>query len=761
MTISSETARSGPYSGNDSTDVFAYAFKVTDQSHLVVTLTVTATGVETVQTITTHYTVSGVGDEGGGNVTMVTAPATGETLTITRTVTKSQTTDLENRGAVQPSVLETALDRNVQMTQDLSELQTRSMTFPVSDSSPTVTLPTATLRANYVLGFDSSGDIEMQVGTGTNSSVDINGGAIDGTTIGGTTPAAGTFTTLNATGGGALTGTWSDLGTVTTVAINGGTITGITDLAVADGGTGASTLTDGGVLLGSGTDAITAMAVLADGEMIVGDGTTDPVAESGATLRTSIGVGTGDSPTFTDLTLSGDLTVNGTTTTINTTNVVTSDFLIELNNTAASNANDMGIVMERGSTGDNAFMGWDESADAFTVGTTTATGASSGNLTVTVSPFNAGVITGTTIEATGDTSAGDNAAMGYTATEGLILTGQGSSYDVVIKNDADANVMQVATGTQVATFPGSVALATGATVTGIADEDDMTSDSATLLSTQQAIKAYVDTEIAANVPENGVKFAFESTTTDADQGAGKVWLNHATPSSATVLYIDDVEAGSVSVNAWVDTFDDVSNATTKGTIYIASYGTTNAILVYNVTGAVTSASTYSKIGVTHVLTVGTISDGDDIGLTFVTAGQDGSGTMNDVVDDTTPQLGGELDGQDNTVSKVNLKDYGEVTNALGSVSGAQTVDIENGNVISVTPTGAITWTFSNPTASDEGCGFTLVMTDGDAGAQTWPASVDWPSGTAPALGSNVDVLVFITIDGGTTWHGALALADSQ
>jgi len=78
-------------------------------------------------------------------------------------------------------------------------------------------------------------------------------------------------------------------------------LAGGTDVPVADGGTGASSLTDGGVLLGSGTAAVTAMAVLADSEMIVGDGTTDPVAESGATLRTSIGVGTGDSPQFTGI----------------------------------------------------------------------------------------------------------------------------------------------------------------------------------------------------------------------------------------------------------------------------------------------------------------------------------------------------------------------------------------------------------------------------------------------------------------------------
>jgi hypothetical protein len=59
------------------------------------------------------------------------------------------------------------------------------------------------------------------------------------------------------------------------------------------------------------------MAVLADSEMIVGDGTTDPVAESGATLRTSIGVGTGDSPQFTDLTLTGGcITLTGAATDI-------------------------------------------------------------------------------------------------------------------------------------------------------------------------------------------------------------------------------------------------------------------------------------------------------------------------------------------------------------------------------------------------------------------------------------------------------------
>jgi hypothetical protein len=99
-----------------------------------------------------------------------------------------------------------------------------------------------------------------------------------------------------------------DVGSSSSITVLGTVATGTwqaTDIGVAYGGTGVSTFTDGGVLLGSGASAITAMAVLTDGQMIVGDGTGDPVAESGATLRTSIGVGTGDSPQFTGLTISG------------------------------------------------------------------------------------------------------------------------------------------------------------------------------------------------------------------------------------------------------------------------------------------------------------------------------------------------------------------------------------------------------------------------------------------------------------------------
>ena len=121
-------------------------------------------------------------------------------------------------------------------------------------------------------------------------------------------------------------------------------------------------------------------------------------------------------------------------------------------------------------------------------------------------------------------------------------------------------------------------------------------------------------------------------------------------------------------------------------------------------------------------------------------------------------LGGALVGGDNTVSRINLLDYGEVTNAIGSTGGGtQDIDLTLGNYVTATvDTSANTFTFSNPTASDEGCGFTLVLTNGGSQTVNWPASVDWPAATAPTLtASGVDKIVFETSDGGTTWLGNL------
>ena len=96
-----------------------------------------------------------------------------------------------------------------------------------------------------------------------------------------------------------------------------------------------------------------------------------------------------------NITAGGNLTVSGTTTTISSSVQTMADPLIELNTGASSNSNDLGLIMERGSTGNNAMFIWDESNDGFAVGTTTATGASTGNISFTAAPFTASTITGT------------------------------------------------------------------------------------------------------------------------------------------------------------------------------------------------------------------------------------------------------------------------------------------------------------------------------------------------------------------------------
>src|SRR5210317_85675 len=146
------------------------------------------------------------------------------------------------------------------------------------------------------------------------------------------------------------------------------------------------------------------------GKVIVTNGTTLQTntadINGGAIDGTVIGANSAAAGTFTtidtssNVTVGGNLTVNGTTTTISTTNTTVSDNLLELNSGAASNANDSGLIIERGSTGDNAIIAWDESADGFVLGTTTATADSTGDLTITAGPLAVGSlsIAGTTLD---------------------------------------------------------------------------------------------------------------------------------------------------------------------------------------------------------------------------------------------------------------------------------------------------------------------------------------------------------------------------
>ena len=124
------------------------------------------------------------------------------------------------------------------------------------------------------------------------------------------------------------------------------------------------------------------------------------------------------------VTITGNLTVNGTTTTVNSTNTTLDDNLLELNSGATSNANDTGIIMERGSTGDNAIIAWDESEDKFIVGTTTATASDTGNLSITTGTLVGNIEGNLTGNVTGNVSGSSGSTTGNAATATALATGR-------------------------------------------------------------------------------------------------------------------------------------------------------------------------------------------------------------------------------------------------------------------------------------------------------------------------------------------------
>ena len=101
--------------------------------------------------------------------------------------------------------------------------------------------------------------------------------------------------------------------------------------------------------------------------------------------------------------------------------------------------------------------------------------------------------------------------------------------------------------------------------------------------------------------------------------------------------------------------------------------------------------------------------------------------------------------------------------AVTSTSNAATIDLKDGDSFTHDLTENVTYTFSNSAASGGATAFILkVIQDATARTITWPTSVDWAGGTAPTLstGNNdVDVFVFYTNDGGTTYYGSIVGQD--
>ena len=169
MTISTTTIKNS-YSGNGSTSVFNYTFKITDEDHITVIIRTDSTGAETTKTKTTHYTVAGVGGSSGGSVTFTSGniPASGETVLLRRDTPQTQEMDLIENDPLPANTLETAHDKIMSVAQEVTEEIDRSIKLSKTNTMTSTEFTVgASDRANKILAFDSSGEISVTQELGT------------------------------------------------------------------------------------------------------------------------------------------------------------------------------------------------------------------------------------------------------------------------------------------------------------------------------------------------------------------------------------------------------------------------------------------------------------------------------------------------------------------------------------------------------------------------------------------------------------------
>ena len=459
MTVSSTTNKVS-YSGNGSTTVFAYTFKIFADADLKVFIRSSA-GVETLKTLTTHYTVSNAGNASGGNVTFTTGntPASGETVVIQRELALTQGTDYVENDPFPAESHEDALDRLTFITQQQQEEIDRAIKASVTNTiSSTEFAVSASDRANKILSFDGSGDLTV-----TEGKVDTVTTSVSAVSAGGTPTASATYTASSgalALAFGLVTGNTGASGS-----------TGSQGVAGSDGSNAGLAMTFSNSTSdadpGSGKLAFNNATVSSVSILFIDDADDNSVDISGfvqsfddvvnSTARGIILITKEGTPsTFALFKVSGAVTDASGYTKVPVTHVVS--------NGTFSNSDGITVSFSYSGADGNA-------AGSSSLVTTGA--LDSGSITSGFGSINngasaittTGVITGGTVEATGDTSAGDNAALGFTAAEGAIITGQGSTNDVTIKNDADAAVIKVPTGTTNVEVVGN--LTVGGTLSGV------------------------------------------------------------------------------------------------------------------------------------------------------------------------------------------------------------------------------------------------------------------------------------------------------
>ena len=178
MTIAS-TVRQNVATANGSTDVFNYTFKIIDETDLLVETALN--GVSATKALNTDYTVTGVGETGGGTVTFLSMPANNTVISISRVRPLTQLTDIRNQGEFYPEIHEDAFDHLVMISQQVNADAKRSVRLPsvVDPTTFDATLPVdiATQTGKPIL-VNSTGDgFEMGPSQGDIASAQANAAA--------------------------------------------------------------------------------------------------------------------------------------------------------------------------------------------------------------------------------------------------------------------------------------------------------------------------------------------------------------------------------------------------------------------------------------------------------------------------------------------------------------------------------------------------------------------------------------------------------
>jgi len=169
MTISSTTVKNS-YSGDGSTTTFSYTFKIFQDSDIQVIIR-SANGTETTKTITTHYTVTGAGNSGGGSVIFTSGniPTSTQTVVLRRNIPQTQAIDYIANDPFPAESHEEGLDRATMAIQQLQEEVTRSLKLSKTNTMTSTEFTVgASDRANKILAFDTNGELSVTQELGTN-----------------------------------------------------------------------------------------------------------------------------------------------------------------------------------------------------------------------------------------------------------------------------------------------------------------------------------------------------------------------------------------------------------------------------------------------------------------------------------------------------------------------------------------------------------------------------------------------------------------